>query len=137
MQLSIDAKSASSFLNYAKALGLFKEFIASKEKSGEIYMENSSLHVRIDQLFSEGCICNFANFVSDIENLTYALLKIFSASEVVYHVKRRSDRVASPEVALGNKSLISYLPGSFKGDALCGTYPVIIGLPMRWEFREN
>jgi len=103
-------------------------------KNGLIRKEGRILYVSLDISDESGCMCGLATDVEQIESVTRDIKKFFDADEIVYqHTHRRADNLAVVEVEPGYKGEIRKLPGAYKGDSWCGTYPVIKGLGMRWE----
>lgn len=108
--------------------------IAKWQMDGSIYRVGKSLHVNFFDLAGTGCMCGFSERVEDLERMTLVFKTIFDADEVVYHTKRGFTNSTVVEVEAGLTGSIRNLPDAHKGDGLCGTFPVIKGLGMRWVF---
>lgn len=102
-------------------------------KDGLIRKEGKVLHVNFGIFGPTGCVCNFTEKVEKIESVTRDLKKFFEADEIVYHLtKKLAEYTTMTEVDPGYTGSIRSVPGAHKGDPLCGTYPVIKGLGMKW-----
>lgn len=101
---------------------------------GLIRKEGSVLHVSMNISDTPGCICGITNCVENLESLIRDLLKHFDADEIVFHhTTRTAEMIATPEVEAGYEGDLRYVPGYYKEDGLCGTYPIIKGIKMHWE----
>jgi hypothetical protein len=110
-----------------------QELVDRFTAEGSIRKEGRLLHVSMDISTQVGCMCGLTRRVEKFESLTRDLLRYFDADEIVWHTKRGAGNTAIVQVEPGHQGSIDSLPGSFKGDSLCGTLPVIKGIPMRWE----
>mgnify|MGYP001592757378 FL=1 len=111
-----------------------KELIDKFLAEGLLRKEGQTLHVDF-KIARNGCMCGFTYQVEKIESVTRSLKEFFGANEVVYHLPTRTAEKSSiVEVEVGYKGKTYKLPGAHQGAEQCGTYPVIKGLGMRWEF---
>ena len=111
-----------------------KELMDRYVADGSMRKDGAIVHMDL-RLAQFECMCRFVHYVEHLESLTKNLKKFFVADEIVFHVPgMMASEAAIIEVETGCRGSIQTLPGASKDHGMCGTYPVIKGLGMRWVF---